>query len=375
MKILMAMCCVPLLAAGITGAQAEDDSLMQVDYQKLVARADLSYDTPVVRNEEGIPIGNGRLGSLIWTTPTALHFQINHVDLFCMGNNTLSFPKGHTDYSSGCGYVDINLVDYGDEVFTGKNFSQHLSVYDGLATTAGNGIKTRELAWNDGDVIATELDDQRKKPEAVHIDLRMLRYAVDYAEKQNFQLASNHAAQVRTLLHTATSKLDIRDGRILLIQEFREGSFYSASAFAIGIAGRKGRAEYYNETTVRLSAEPGRGKFLILTAGAVSYDPNQDVGALALKQLEAVQAKSLDAMLQDNRNWWSKYWAEGFVHLHSADGVADEVEKNYTYFLYLMGSCSRGGIHAAILWHAMGHGRRPAHVGLAILVEQSRGLF
>ena len=342
MKRTLWIVCLRLLVAGTAGAQTWGGSLMKVDYESLVSRADLSYDTPVVRSEEGLPIGNGRTGSLVWTTPAALHFQVNHVDLFCMGHNTLSFPKGHTDYSSGCGYVDINLVDYGNDVFVGREFHQHLSVYEGVATAAGNGIKSRVLAWSNGDVVATELDDQRAKPNAVHVDLRMLRYAVNYVEKQNFLLSSNHAAQVRTGFHIATSKLEIRAGRILLVQEFREGDFYSASAVAVGIVGRKSRADYYNETTVRLSAEPGRGTFTILTATAVSYDPKQDVAGLALKQLNAAQAKSFDGLLQDNRRWWSGYWGKGFIHLHSADGVADEVERNYTYFLYIMASCSRG---------------------------------
>jgi hypothetical protein len=337
MKTTVAIAWLALLVAGTTDAQTRDDGL-----RNLVSRADLSYNTPVFRSEEGIPIGNGRIGSLIWTTPTALHFQINHVDLFCMGNNTLSFPKGHTDYSSGCGYVDIHVVDYGGDVFAGGNFNQHLSVYEGLATASGNGIEARDLAWTGGDAIATELNDQRQKPAAIHIDLRMLRYAADYIEKQNFLLSSNHAAQVRVGLHRATSRLEIRDGRIFLIQEFREGDFYSASAVAIGIAGRESKAEYYNETTVRLSAEPGTGKFRVLTASAVSYDPKQDVADLALKQLAAAQAKSFDELLRDNQDWWSGYWAKGMVRLHSADGVADEVEKNYTYFLYIMASCSGG---------------------------------
>lgn len=277
MKRTLWIVCLRLLVAGTAGAQTWGGSLMKVDYESLVSRADLPYDTPVVRSEEGLPIGNGRTGSLVWTTPTALHFQVNHVDLFCMGHNTLSFPKGHTDYSSGCGYVDINLVDYGNDVFVGREFHQHLSVYEGMATAAGNGIKSRVLAWSNGDVVATELDDQRAKPNAVHVDLRMLRYAVNYVEKQNFLLSSNHTAQVRTGFHIATSKLEIRAGRILLVQEFREGGFYRASAVAVGIVGRKSRAVYYNETTVRLSAEPGRGTFTILAATAVSYDPKQDV--------------------------------------------------------------------------------------------------
>jgi hypothetical protein len=80
----------------------------------------------------------------------------------------------------------------------------------------------------------------------------------------------------------------------------------------------------------------------ILTATAVSYDRSENVGDLALKQLAAAQGKSFDDLLQDNRQWWGNFWTEGFIHLHSADGVADNVEKYYTYYLYLMGSCSRG---------------------------------
>jgi hypothetical protein len=208
MKPSAAMLCLALLLTGTVGAATPNVSLLQVVRRKLVSRADLSYATQVLRSEEGMPIGNGRMGSLIWTTPAALHFQINHADLFCMGNNTLSFPKGHTDYSSGCGYVDIRLVDYGEDVFVGKKFSQHLSVYDGLATAAGNGIKSRVLAWGNGDVLTTELDDQRQQPGATHVDLQMLRYTVDYIAGRNFLLSSNHAAQVRTGLHSATSKLD-----------------------------------------------------------------------------------------------------------------------------------------------------------------------
>ena len=47
-------------------------------------------------------------------------------------------------------------------------------------------------------------------------------------------------------------------------------------------------------------------------------------------------------MLESNRRWWGEFWAKSFVHLHSEDGVADGVERYYTYYLYLMASTSRG---------------------------------
>jgi len=78
-----------LLSAGASQAAG----LLTVDYRKLVSRADLTYGTPVSRSEEGMPAGNGRMGSLVWTTPSSLKFQINRVDVFGADSNTVSFPQ------------------------------------------------------------------------------------------------------------------------------------------------------------------------------------------------------------------------------------------------------------------------------------------
>jgi hypothetical protein len=356
-KSIFLIALLAFIASQSIQAQTTSNSLMKVDYKSLVSRADLSYDVPVTRSEEGMPVGNGTMGSLVWTTPSAMHFQINRDDVFAMGCNTTSFPDGHTNYSHGCGYVDINFVDYGNEIFTGKSFNQHLSVFEGLSTVRGEGITAQVLAWNDKDVIATEIDDQRNNPSAINIDLRMLRYGINYVDGKNYDLTSQHSVQVQTGSHSATSRLDIRNGRIILIQEFREKGFYSASAVAIGITGRKSKASYYNELTVRLSAEPGKGKVTILTSSASSYNPKEDVADLALKQMDAAQSKSFGELLESNRDWWGNYWSKSFIHLHSTDGVADNIEKNYTYFLYIMGSCSRGDYmpgFRGMLWYTNG---------------------
>jgi len=51
--------------------------------------------------------------------------------------------------------------------FVGKAFNQHLWSLKGLTTVKGNGIISRTIMWNNGDVMATELDDQRANPEAI----------------------------------------------------------------------------------------------------------------------------------------------------------------------------------------------------------------
>jgi hypothetical protein len=348
----------PLLLLILCAATAPAaSSLLDIDYGRLVARADLAYETPVARSEEGMPVGNGRMGSLVWTTASALKFQINRVDVFAANSETTSFPRADTDYASGCGYVDINLVDAGEDVFTGRAFRQHLSVYDGLMTAQGQGLTARMLAWPARDVIAVEIDDQREQPATVNVDLRMLRYLIQYIPRQNYQLATNHAVAIKTAEHTATSKLDIRNGRILLLQEFRERDFHDASAVAISVVGRPTRARYLNEATVQLSAAPARGRFAIFISSAASFDPAQDVGGLAVRELEAAEAKGFAALHSETAAWWHDFWAKGFVHLHSADGQADFVERHYTYFLYLIGASSRGAYpprFGGMLWRTTG---------------------
>jgi len=331
-----------IISSLCSGPAAPAGSTLTVDYRKLVSRADLTYETPASRSEEGLPIGNGRTGSLVWTSPSAIKFQINRVDVFACDASSVSFPRADSDYGSSCGYVDINLVDAGDDVFAGKNFRQHLSVYDGLMTLQGNGVTAKAFVWHGKDVFAIEIDDQRKNPSAINIDLRMLRYAIQCIYNVSYELAKTHTVMIQTAEHTAMSQLQIQSGRIILTQEYREHEYYDASAVAIQVVGRNSRARYLNESTAQLSAAPGQGRFTILISSAASFDQKQNIAELALRELDAAAGRSFAQLEKENTAWWSYFWSKGFVHLHSSDGQADFVERNYTYFLYLMGSTSLG---------------------------------
>lgn len=331
-----------MCVAVATLGDAFGQGLIQIDRRRQIARADLAYDTPVSRAEEGMPLGNGRTGGLVWTTPSALKLQVNRVDLHAMDSTTFSFPRADSDYGYGCAFVDINVVHSGDDVFTGRSFHQHLSLYDGLMTVGGNGVTVRALAWPNGDVMAFEVDDLRPQPEAIDIDLRMLRFASQYVPGQTVELAHTHSVVVRTAAHAATSTLGIDDGRVSLTQQFREAEFYDSSAVAVGIIGRPSRARYLNQSTVQLTAAPARGTFTILIASAESRSPQGSIAAAARGALTAAERKGFEALRAETETWWAGFWSRGAVYMHSNSGQADFVEANYDYFLYLMGASSRG---------------------------------
>ena len=155
---------------------------------KLVSEADLVYNKPVNRSESWMPLGNGRMGTLVWTTPFAVKMQINRNDVFAVNKSTDSFMERHSDYASGCGYVDIKVVDYGDDVFTSQHFNQHLYLYDGIMNVKEKGLTVQMIALNERDVLAVEIEDNRTIPAPVSIDLRMLRYLMKYFHGENYEL-------------------------------------------------------------------------------------------------------------------------------------------------------------------------------------------
>src|SRR5262249_50910133 len=149
-----------LILSPIAGALAQStpqaDSLLDVDFRKLISRADLVYDKPVERSESGMPVGNGRMGSLVWTTPRQLRLQINRADVYANDSATNSFFERHNDYCGGCAYLDVDL---GGETFPASGFPQRLSVYDGILTIDAKDVTARVFGWPVRDVMVIQVDD------------------------------------------------------------------------------------------------------------------------------------------------------------------------------------------------------------------------
>jgi hypothetical protein len=331
------------LAGSVASAAVAQSSNRAPDLRAVISLADLVYDQPVPRSEEGMPVGNGRMGSLVWTTPRQLRFQINRVDVY--GNNSASnsFFERHNDYCGGCAYLDVEFDGAG---------AQRLSVYDGQLTVQGSGATARVFGWPHRDVMAVAIDGQRP----VSAVLRMLRFETKYFGGELEKLLRDHAVRVERFNHTATSRLIAEGRRIALTQEFREGEFCCKSAVAVAVLGRNAAPRIVNETDVALEAEAG-ANCTVLIASAASMDPNADVLAEAFANLDAAEAKGAQALTDETRTWWHDFWSRGHLELSSPDGQAEFVEQNYHYFLYLMASTSRGKFPVkfnGMLWNTGG---------------------
>jgi Domain of unknown function (DUF5703) len=296
----------------------------------VISASDLVYERPVPRSEEGIPIGNGRMGSLVWTTPASLRFQINRVDVYANNSASNSFFERHNDYCGGCGFVDI---EFNSEVFPEAGFRQHLSVYDGVLQITGRDAVVRVVAWPEQDVIAVQVETKL----GIRAALRMLRYETKYFGDLE-KLARDHANRVQTRNHTADSRLLIQGERIALTQEFREGEYCCKSAVALAVAGARTKAAFAGETEVRLDVSGAEQGFAVLIASAATFDPREDVARLAMRSLEAASTAGWTAVRSGSATWWHDFWSRGHVRLPRQPLI----QQHYHYFLYLMAASSRG---------------------------------
>ncbi|HIJ66899.1 MAG TPA: alpha/beta hydrolase fold domain-containing protein [Planctomycetes bacterium] len=340
-------------------------TILEVNFKKLISRADLHYDKQVRTSMEGIPIGNGVMGSLVWTTPKQLKLQINRVDVYCANSSTNSFARVDSDYSHGCGFIDIEFADYGPDAFPPDNTQQHLSVYDGTVTVKGDDVSAEVFACQEPDAMAVRITDNRETPDSIKVTLRALR-PVTY----------------RLRNHYAFSRVSSYENNITLRQQFVEGddsadrtamfpqpeasaienrTYYCGSCVAVSVQDRDAQVKQLNDGAIQLAAKPGKGTFTILISSAATFDIEQDINSLALAQLNKAAGSGYTELLQSTKNWWHDFWSNSFVYLQSDDGQAEYVEKHYTYFLYVMASCSRGDYpprYSGMIWNTEGDVRR-----------------
>ncbi len=312
--------------------------MFDVDYRALIGRADLLYEQPVEHPVQGQPIGNGRTGTMVWTTPGAIHFQINRSDLFSVNKHHAGDYADPADHCSACAQV---TVEVGGTPFAGNApaFSQRLSLYEAECTVRGEGVTARcfvaaaEELSGPTDVLVVEIDDERTDLVPVRVTLSMWR-----APEVR---TGDHLAAYSIAEHSSTTKGESSD-RLTLTQQFTEGDHYCASAVSAGGDGARLDAAGSSPGRRTLVLPATSGTRTLLFSSAVSWSSEEDVGLQALTRLDSALSEGLPALRASHLRWWEGFWARTFLHIHSEDGVADFMERVRTLHLYYMASSSRG---------------------------------
>jgi hypothetical protein len=327
--------------------------LVDIDYETLVSRSDLWYVTPAPGGtathpdagcDYGQPIGNGRMGSMVWTTPDSVEFQINRVDVFANNHSHQGifgsqgvFGDYTPDYCGVCATVSVHV---GGTAFQGsEHFQQHLSLYNAESSASGDWVTVRCFVSAAADVLVVEVDDNRPANASEPVRVRLAMWSLpeehlgDRVESYEFSESGARHSVVRTWAE--------RD------------DYYCRSAVSVQAAGgARLRLEASHEQEQTYVVEGAkRGKTLLLISSAASMDRRTNVLAQSTKVLDRSWRLSYADLRASHQAWWKAFWSRSFVSLSSADGSAEFIERLRAIHLYLMASTSRGDLPPK--WNSM----------------------
>lgn len=315
--------------------------------KSFVSKADLNYTGIDRIPEAGMPIGNGRMGSLIWFDPDEMHMQWNRSDVFANDATTQSFREESSDYSAGTGIIDLSMGTGEDSVFT-AGIRQHLSVYDGTYRMEADQAVIEIFMDMDEDICFIHVQDKRSCPQKIRLSLRTLRGGCPYVTGT---LSQTHPSlykgegyekintYVQTGAHLATSVLERQDDIIRLRQFFEEKEYICQSFLEINSGGRKARAFIRNQNEAVLEWDAGNEELWISVQTGQAFAKEEIVSTSGAAVCKAEVEKRRKASAQ----WWHDFWERmPHMNLHSENGDADLVSMYSTWFYYLMACTSRG---------------------------------
>jgi hypothetical protein len=305
---------------------------VDVDYKALVSRSDLVYLQPASRRGHGHPIGNGVMGTQVWTTSDSLEFQVNRTDLFA-ANNEHSGKYGNwrdengTDICGACARISVGV---GGPVFRGDGeFRQCLNIYDARDVIQANNVRAQVFVASNRDLMVLQIDDQRDEPKPIRIKLYMWEPPV-----------------IENGPHTASYIFRTTGASPSVTRTFREGDYYCSGAVAIETPGRSDEAtiEEPDERSRVIALPPQSGKTTILVASGATWDKSEDMQATLRSIFVETRDKTVPELFHEHAEWWREFWARTFVHATSADGLADYIEAVRCILLYNMAASSRGDL-------------------------------
>ncbi len=316
------------VTAIITGGS----TMLNLDYAQYLAPIDLHFTQPT-QAIKGIPLGNGKMGTLVWIdgTGSMLQFNFGRPDVFYRGSATATFQSNFTNASRTDGNSQVGHVDIG---FSGTPFAstckQDLHTYDGYESVEGTGVSARIVPWRDHDVFAIEITDTRATPTAITVNLKKIL-------PDDLVLG----------LYQRTSTLSQQDNMLLLKQVFSEAcdtgmtvnDFYCATGMVVAVQGRTATA-----TADLLTVPAAKGTFTIYISSAASMEPTADVTALASAEMNAALATTFPAIYDSNISQWHDFWKRSFIYLPSKHDLSfpDSPDQHWLYYLYCMNTCQRG---------------------------------
>jgi hypothetical protein len=330
----MAAAAAPPAAAAIESAYSLQDGTWNIDWPERLSQHDVVYLSPPEDPALGLPIGNGDVGALLWTTDRALIIAINKNDVWDDDkpgpfHNWGASEEGHRTSQRHCGRL---IVDFGSPVFDvlyQKNFEARLEMATAAATVHA------ETPFADARV--SGLLSASHKVLAVRCEWKSADQSIVRAtlERWGSRTFAHWYSQVNRdasigLDGTATS---IERGRVVIRQRLRTMDFAVAAALV---------PDSPAHPPARTGARAGEWQmegvsgFTLLVAVATSEEVSNPAAEVH-RILDAAERAGYAQIRAEHEAEWKRFWSGSMIDLPEK-----YLENIWHLTLYFANSSSRG---------------------------------
>jgi len=303
------------------------NQIFSVDSNYL-SRHDIVYNTPAYEGFEGLPLGNGDLGGLIWNNKNGFEVQINKNDLFDQKNE-----ESRATLRNGP-RLTIDLGAPAMEWIYLDEFKSKLSLKNAEVTcesktpfmeaSMSSWISLNKNVW----YIRLKTKCNNTFREGTKIKISLERWG-----SRTFPGWYGYFSKNTTSGLTYTKAFN--HGSAIVLDGKMEGLEYSVACKVLGektkpgtISSNRVELESYRQT-----AE----KDIIIAVSFVTSNESSNPQKSALALLDNISFFNSITEKTLHESEWNKFWKQSFVHLEN-----DYIENIYYLRRYMIASASRG---------------------------------
>lgn len=287
-------------------------------------RFDIKSESSILSWDEGLPLGNGKLGCLIYGE-NPLCLSLDRVDLWDSRPNPVTLEKGF-NYEN---LIRLSKSDNEkDRVERARLFEK---IYDEKPYPSKITAGRIELNFGNGEknvrsrlCIGTGIAEIRGEKQRVQAFMHATRFVGMAKIEGNFTINLRVPAYI--------SKTEGKGGL-----GYPLASIEKANDFTYYVQHTKTELSY---GIFVLSVKKEKDAYLYFTVAKSEDGVNKDFVAEAKKELSAVAEIGYEMLKNEHCRWWNKYWKKSEISL-----CDDALEKCYYRSWYLFGSCSRKGFY------------------------------
>ena len=303
-----------------------------MDIRDYMSRHDVVYHTPMKNGFDGLPVGNGNIGVMVWNSDEAISLQINKNDLWIYPD------EEDCRLLRAAGQLKL---DFGMPIFNQlylDNYEARLALADETAVFSS--------ATAFGKIEAKFSVDSEKNNLIIDVTGEIagsttLRLSMERYGSRGYR---GWSSDVRDGSHNGLglAKAEAKDGRISVFEPFDESGKVSCAMVGAGV-GDGFSVSRISSRRAEVSAEVEGTFSRTFVVSVASTSESDDPSAYAAATLDEA-ISDICAIRRRTAEWWRDFWNRSFVHF-SKKGEADDfdyLENLYYIQNYVMGVSSRG---------------------------------